>query len=119
VAGPIDLSVSLGDIITAAAFVFTGFGGVLAIRSSVSILSTKMDLTDEQNERRFAEVDNQVRDFKTEMKRLSDVIVRLTEQDGRINIADERMLAQGKRIDSIAETMRDVLMRGIKQQASA
>jgi len=110
VAVPLDLTISLGDIITAGAFFVTGLIGVLTIRNSVSVLDTKLDLTDEQNERRFAEIDNQVRDFKTEMKRLSDVLIKLTEQDGRMNIYDERMLAQGKRIDSLSESVRDFIM---------
>jgi hypothetical protein len=110
VAVPLDLTISLGDIITAGAFFVTGLIGVLTIRNSVNVLDTKLDLTDEQNERRFAEIDNQVRDFKTEMKRLSDVLIKLTEQDGRMNIYDERMLAQGKRIDSLSESVRDFIM---------
>ena len=110
VAVPLDLTISLGDIITAGAFFVTGLIGVLTIRNSVNVLDTKLDLTDEHNERRFAEIDNQVRDFKTEMKRLSDVLIKLTEQDGRMNIYDERMLAQGKRIDSLSESVRDFIM---------
>jgi len=106
----LELTVSLGDMVTAGAFIITGITGVMAIRNSVSNLSTKIDLTDQQNERRFAEIDNQVQDFKKEMKRLSDVLIKLTEQDGRMNIVDERMLAQGKRLDSIAQTLRDVLV---------
>lgn len=104
----LDLAINLGDMVTAGAFIVTGIASVMAIRTSVSNLSIKMDLTDVQNERRFAEIDNQVRDFKAEMKRLSDVLIRLTEQDGRMNIADERLLAQGKRIDSLAQTVRDM-----------
>ena len=102
------MTVNLGDIVTASAFIITGIAGVMAIRSSVSNLSTKVDLTDKQNDLRFVRVDAQIEDFKVELKKLGDILVELTRTEGRMNTADERMLAQGKRVDSIADSLREI-----------
>lgn len=117
---PLDMTVSLGDIVTASAFIITGVAGVMAIRSSVSNLSIKVELTDKQNEGRFVRVDAQIEDFKVELKKLGDILIKLTQTEGRINTADERMLAQGKRVDSIAESLREVfkMLMDIKKPAT-
>jgi hypothetical protein len=108
---PFDMSISLGDLVTASAFAITGVAGVMAIKSSVSTLSIKVDLTDKQNEERFTRIDAQVEDFKIEMKKLGDVLIELTRADGRMNLMDDRVLAQGKRLDSMTEALRELLIR--------
>ena len=116
----LEMTVNLGDIVTASAFIITGIAGVMAIRSSVSNLSTKVELTDKQNDVRFVHVEAQIEDFKLELKKLGDILVELTRTEGRMNTADERMLAQGKRVDSIAESLREVykVLMDIKRPAA-
>lgn len=104
----IDATISLGNIIAGAAFITTAIGGIFAIRVNVASLQTSIEKTDQENERRFAEIDNQMRDFRAEMKKLAEVLIELTRQDGRMNTADERLLAQGKRVDSLAESLREL-----------
>jgi hypothetical protein len=105
-----ELTVSLGDIAASVGFVVTAVGAVMAVKSNLTVLTTKVDLTDRQNEERFVRIDAQFNDVKVEMQKLSEVLIGLTRTEGRQNITDERVLAQGKRIDSIAETLRDILM---------
>ena len=105
-----ELTVSLGDIVATTGFIVTAVGAVMAVRSNLTVLTTTVDLTNKQNEERFVRIDAQFDDFKLEMHKLSEVLIGLTRTEGRQNITDERLLAQGKRIDSIAETLRDILM---------
>lgn len=106
----IELSVTLGDIVTTTIFAGSVVAFIISIQKNGKFLSTKMDLVDRQNEMRFERIDAQIEDSKIEMRKLGDILVELTRQEGRLNAADERMLMQGKRIDSIAQTLGDVLM---------
>jgi hypothetical protein len=105
----IDLSVSLGDVIMASAFAITGIASVLAIRNSVSVVSTKVEETDKRNDERFIRIDAQLDDNKVEMRKLGEVLQTLTRTEGRMNLTDERVLAQGKRIDSMAKLFSELL----------
>jgi hypothetical protein len=105
-----DLTVSLGDVVTTTIFAASAITFIVSIKQNGKFLAAKMDLVDQQNEMRFERIDAQIEDSKLEMKKLGDILVELTRQEGRLNAADERLLMQGKRIDSMAETMRDLLM---------
>lgn len=106
----VDFSISLGDIVTTSIFAASAITFIVSLQKNGKFLSTKMDLVDEQNEMRFQRIDAQIEDSKVEMKKLGDILVELTRQEGRLNTVDERMLMQGKRINSMAETMHDILM---------
>ena len=106
----VDFSISLGDIVTTTIFAAGAITFIVSIQKNGKFLAQKMDLVDEQNEMRFVRIDAQIEDSKVEMKKLGDILVELTKHDGRMNTLDERMLTQGKRIDSMASTLRDVLM---------
>lgn len=106
----VDLSVSLGDIVTTSIFAISAITFLVSIQKNGKFLGAKIDLTDKQNEMRFERIDAQIEDSKVEMKKITEILVELTRQEGRLNAADERMLMQGKRIDSMAESLRDVLM---------
>jgi hypothetical protein len=106
----IDLSVTLGDVVTTAIFGASAITFIVSLQKNGKFLASKMDLVDKQNEMRFERIDAQIEDAKVEMKKLSDILVEMARQEGRLNAADERLLMQGKRIDSMAETMRDLLM---------
>lgn len=105
-----DFSVTLGDVVTTAIFGASAVTFIVSLQKNGKFLATKMDLVDQQNDMRFERVEAQIEDSKVEMKKLGDILVELTRQEGRLNAADERLLMQGKRIDSMAETMRDMLM---------
>ena len=105
-----DLTVSLGDVVTTTIFAASALTFIISIQKNGKFLAAKMDLVDQQNEMRFERIDAQIEDSKVEVKKMGDILVELTRQDGRLNTVDERMLMQGKRIDSIAETLRDILM---------
>ena len=107
----LELTVSLGELITAGTFIATAVGAVITIRSNVSTLSKTVELTDKQNEFRFTRIDAQIEDFKLEMKKLGEILIELTKAQGRQNITDERLLAEGKRVDSLAITVRDILKK--------
>ena len=102
--------ISLGDIVTTTIFAASAITFIVSIQKNGKFLAQKMDIVDEQNEMRFQRIDAQIEDSKVEMKKLGDILVELTKHDGRMNTLDERMLTQGKRIDSMASTLRDVLM---------
>jgi hypothetical protein len=103
-AGDWNLAVSLGDVITASAFVVSGVVAVLTIRNSVGVLTTRVELTDEANQSRFDRIEVQI-------SKLANVVVDIANMGGRLNVTDERMLAQGKRVDAMAITIREILMK--------
>jgi hypothetical protein len=102
-----DLSVSMGDVLTLGGFAVVATVTILTIRSNVDVLGTKVEETDKRNDERFMRIDAQ-------LVKLNEVLIDLTRTEGRMNIADERMLAQGKRIDSMATMLRDLLMEKSK-----
>lgn len=104
-----DLTISLGSLLTIAGFAITAIISVLSIKGSNELVAQKLDMTAIANDRRFLELDAQVEDFKVEMKKLGDVLIELTRAQGRQQVADERSLAQGKRIDVLETDIRSVL----------
>lgn len=104
-----DLTISLGSLLTIAGFAVTAVVSVLSIKSSNQLLAQKLDMTANANDRRFLEIDAQVEDFKVEMKKLGDILIEMTRAQGRQQVADERSLAQGKRIDVVESEMRALL----------
>lgn len=67
---------------------------------------------------KFIVVDASIEDFKVEMKKLGEVLVELTRQEGRQNLVDERVMAQGRRIDDINVTLRQMLVQQMRDGQS-
>jgi hypothetical protein len=90
---------------TIIAFMVGGITFVWSVKSNGLVLGTEIKLTDRQNQERFERIDAQIENFAREMKKLGDILVDLTKAEGRQNLADERMLAQGRRIDSLQDAV--------------
>ena len=103
--------VTLQTLVTLGSFLVLGTVYIVNGKLTSRALATRLDIIDQSNDRRFADIENELKDFKGEMKRLSDVLIKLTEQEGRMNLLDDRMLAQGKRLDSMSQTIKDVLFK--------
>lgn len=90
----IDPNISLGSIITIVLGIITAVGFVWMVKADARVLAESLKIQTTAAERRFAELEEK-------LDKLSSVVVALAKQDGRLNIVDDRMLAQGKRIDEV------------------
>ena len=86
-------------LVTVGSFLVLGTVYVVNGRTAAKILSTKLEM-----------IDGTMEDFKLEIKKLTQVIVEQALQGGRLQVLDERTLAQGQRVDEIAKSLRDILM---------
>ena len=98
----LDLSINLGNILTLVSFLVGGLVFVLAVKSDTRDLATKFEQTNKLYDTRFGYLGGQIEDFKTEMKKLSDILIRQ-------NTTDERLLMQGKRIDEMSALVGRIL----------
>lgn len=71
-------------------------------RSAAKILAVRLET-----------IDATMEDFKKEMAKLSDVIIKQALQDQRVSTMDERLLAGGKRMDELQKMVLS-LMTGRK-----
>jgi hypothetical protein len=106
----LELGIGLEDVLTLVGFLVIGTGTIFAIRSNVTVLTTKVEETDKRNDERFMRIDAQLEDNKQQMRKLSEVVIHLTRTEGRMNTTDERILVQGKRIDNISKLLNEILM---------
>jgi len=90
----IDPSISLGSLITILMGIITAAGFVWMVKADARVLAASLRLEITSNDRRFSNIEKK-------LDQLSDVVVTLAKQDGRLNIIDDRMLAQGKRLDEL------------------
>ena len=104
-----DPTISLGNVLTVAGFACTAIIAVMQIKGSNDVVAAKLDLTAKQNDFRFLNIDAQVDDFKVEIQKLGELLIQLTRAEGRMNTADDRILAQGKRMDELASDVRALL----------
>ena len=80
--------ISLGNILTIVSFFVGGVGFAWSIKSDTKVLDFKYTI-----------IDAQIDDFKVEIKKLAEVIANQTLHGKRIDLVEERVLAQGKRLD--------------------
>lgn len=83
-----ELTVSLGSVLTIASFLVGGVVFVLAIKSDTKVQETKFTLVAEQ-----------LGEVKLELKKLSEVLITLAIQDGKIKGMGEQLMLQGIRLD--------------------
>lgn len=95
-----DTTVSLGNILTMASFFIAIVIYVVSGLSSTKVLDARLQM-----------IDAQMEDFKTEMRKLAEVVVQQAITTGRLDRLEERQLAEGKRLDSISETIRNILIK--------
>ena len=82
-----DLSISLGNLMTIVSFIIGGVSFVYAIKSDTRVLATRLGNLEE------------------DVKKMSDVLVELAKTDGRMNLIEDRILAQGKRLDEATSVL--------------
>ena len=90
----LEYSISLGNLLTVGSFLVFATMYVVNLRSAAKLLAAKLQI-----------IDNALGAFKEEMKRLTEVIVEQARMDGRINMTEQRLLQEGKRIDEMAASL--------------
>jgi|SRR5215813_4636577 len=84
----IDTTINLGALVAILISLATGIGFIYAIRESVKVLDT-----------RLTNQDKVIAGIQNELKTLNDMVTKLAVQDVRINTLDQRLQAQGTRLD--------------------
>lgn len=80
-----------GEILQVASIISTvaiGIGFVWAIRANTMVLTTRLD-----------GVDRQIAAVEKDVKKMTDVMLMLSEQSGRLNLLDERQTQTRKSVD--------------------
>jgi hypothetical protein len=96
-------TITLGALLSVAVSAVVGIGFIWAIKTSVSVLDARLNSHELRISDRFQMQDAKILDLKDEMKKLGSVLERLADLGARINLIEDRQLAQGKRIDSLME----------------
>ena len=91
-----EYTVSLGNLLTIGGFVVFITIYIVNSRGAANVLATRMQ-----------QYDATVEDFKIELKKLSDVLIGQAQQDGRINLLEQRMMQEGNRVDKLSENIGD------------
>ena len=86
-----DLSISLGNLMTIVSFIIGGVSFVYAIKSDTRVLATRLGNLEE------------------DVKKMSDVLVELAKTDGRMNLIEDRIFAQGKRLDEATSVLHSMM----------
>lgn len=88
----IDMSITLGDVVTAGAIVGGAFIAWGALRGTVIGLSREFATFTQHTEAQFDDV-------KLEMKKIGDVLLQMADFKGEMKLVQERIMLQGKRVD--------------------
>src|SRR5262249_6059226 len=83
-----DTTINLGALVTVFISLVTGIGFIWTIRMSVAVLEV-----------RLSQQDKVINSIQDEVKKLNEVAGDIKGQNQRINTLDERLQAQGKRLD--------------------
>ena len=83
-----DLTISLGNMLTIAAFLVGGVAFAYSIKSDSKITDLKYTMI-------AASLD----DFKIEMKKLAEIVTQQALQSKRMDYLEERQTSQGQRLD--------------------
>jgi hypothetical protein len=90
----IDLSISLGNLLTIASFVVGGVVFVVTMRADNKALERVVEV-------RLTVVDKQIDAITAEIKKLAEVLIVVAKQDARIGSMDARLQQQGERLDEL------------------
>lgn len=85
-----DLSINLGNVLTILSFIIGGLFFISNVKSDVRVLDM-----------RLTAVDAQLEDFKIQQAKVNDILIAMATATGRANAMEERILAQGRRLDEI------------------
>ena len=86
--------ISAGNLLTIASFIVFVTIYVVNSRGAAKILAV-----------RLTTVDATIEDFKVELKKLSEVLIGQAQQDGRINLLEQRMMQEGLRLDALGDNL--------------
>src|SRR5689334_2425509 len=87
-----DNAVSLAEIIS-----ILGGGAMLVWR--MSKMATRFEFIGKQQAGEIKALREETKQLRVDVEKLNDIMVELAKTEGRMNLIDERMLSQGKRLD--------------------
>ena len=96
----IDQQLSTDNWLTIIGFAVMATIYIVNSRSSNKVLASRLEV-----------IDDRMESFQQEMKKLNDILVTQAVQNSRISLIEERILQEGKRIDGIGTSLRDILLR--------
>lgn len=85
-----DLSINLGSVLTMGMFIVAMTAYVVNGRSAAKVLGA-----------RLSGIDGQMQEFKEEIKKLTEVLIAQALMVGRVERAEDRQIAEGKRLDAL------------------
>src|ERR1700735_5301032 len=94
-----DPTVSLGSILTIGSFLVIVVVYIVSGKGDTKVLDT-----------RLLGIESQMEDFKKEIKKLGEILIKQALQDGRIANVETRMLMEGQRVDAMENTFRQLLV---------
>ena len=87
-------------LVTIASFLVLGTVYIVNGRNAAKLLGTRLEV-----------IDGTMEDFKKEISKLTEVIVAQAIQASRIQVIDERGLAQGRRLDGLSKNVMLILLK--------
>ena len=87
----VDTTINLGHIITIATFLVGGFTFVWLLKLDTAVVKTKLEFQDMQ-----------MNGMQQEIKKIGEILIDLAHQDGRLNRMEDRIAADAKRLDDLA-----------------
>jgi len=103
-----DLTINLGNILTLIGFIGGGVVFVLAVKSDVRNVTTRLDETSNRSNAEIADLKLDVKELNKMTTELGRIAVAMEASAGRFNLIDERLTAQGKRLDDAAAQVREL-----------
>lgn len=94
-----DPTINVGSLLTLGAMVVGIIIYITSGKADTKVLTVQLTA-----------IDAQMEDFKIEMKKLTEIIIEQTRQDGRIANMEVRQLMEGERIDKMENTFRQYLV---------
>lgn len=85
---------ALGDFLTVASMIVLITMYIVNTRTQSKVLDTRLSM-----------IDASMEDFRNEMKEMQNIVSIQAVQDVRLNSMDERILAEGKRLDRFEEKL--------------
>lgn len=95
-----DLSISLGNLLTIGGFLVFVTMYIVNSKNVGKLLGVRLEM-----------IDASMIDFKKEIEKLTDVIVKQAQQDIRLNQQDERALKEGQRVDELDRRLARLIER--------
>lgn len=74
-------------------------GGAVAFIWRISKMATKFEFVGTQQAKEIKEIKEETHELRLDVEKLNDIMIEITKTQGRMDLNDERVLAQGKRLD--------------------